>query len=446
MHPALVQIQGELRKAISQLQSTMGNDEPLGNAHNNWSFPGLTRSELVEEAQSIIDLIDQRGGDDLGSAESRIKDYVRRLTHLASQTVPNLWGNPNPGVAVYLLTLDGLRKALAPALAEDAVTKAAEAAVQLRRLATKIRGLEARLANVEPRTASLSGMVERIEKAYSAADQLPTDLESLAEAREELAAILKASAEEGTRIADTRKEASALEADLRQKQKEAGDVLERCETAYSASTSVGLAAAFTERSASLSQSMWFWVGGLIAALSLGSYFGSQQLHSLSELFRQPNAPTSVLVLNLALSLLSVGAPVWFSWLATKQVGQRFRLSEDYAFKASISRAYEGFRREAARFDKDMESRVLASALTRLDELPLRLVEAEAHGSPWHEFASSDAVKQAMRVVPGFAGQVKDLAEQGIAALATTRVKPKAPASAGPSTTSTVPTSTAANAE
>lgn len=34
------------------------------------------------------------------------------------------------------------------------------------------------------------------------------------------------------------------------------------------------------------------------------------------------------------------------------------------------------------------------------------------------------VKQAVRAVPGFAGQVKELAEKGIAALA----KPKAPAS------------------
>ncbi|MFX8523854.1 hypothetical protein ABTM10_20480, partial [Acinetobacter baumannii] len=76
----------------------------------------------------------------------------------------------------------------------------------------------------------------------------------------------------------------------------------------------------------------------------------------------------------------------------KQIGQRFRLAEDYAFKASISRAYEGFRREAARFDKDMEARLLASALTRLDELPLRLVEPTSHGSPWHELATSDTVK------------------------------------------------------
>ena len=108
--------------------------------------------------------------------------------------------------------------------------------------------------------------------------------------------------------------------------------------------------------------------------------------------------------------------MWFGWLATKQIGQRFRLAEDYAFKASISRAYEGFRREAARIDKDMEARLLASALTRFDELPLRLVEPDTHGSPWHELASSDLVKNAMRVVPGFAEQVKDLASKAVEAV------------------------------
>ena len=132
----------------------------------------------------------------------------------------------------------------------------------------------------------------------------------------------------------------------------------------------------------------------------------------------------MIVLNLLLSVLSVAAPVWFAWLATKQIGQRFRLAEDYAFKASISRAYEGFRREAARFDKDMEAKLLTSALTRLDELPLRLVETDSHGSPWHELASSDVVKQAMKAVPGFAEQVKDLASKAIVAVTPAKAQSK----------------------
>jgi len=385
--------------------------------------PGLTRAELIEEAQSIIDLIKDNGSDSVGHQDARLKDYIRRLQHLQSQTVGQLWGNAGQAVPAFMFTLGGLRKALSPALLRDGH---AEAVVKLRQLTSQLRGLESRLNGLEPRTATLTKMVERIEQAYNAADQLPTDLESLNEARQTIAELVKEASKDQEHLVNIRDQAIKLDEKLNKSTEDAEAVLERCETAYSAATSVGLAAAFGERSSALSKSMWFWVAGLILALVTGSYFGFGQLHVLSELLRVPNAATSVVVLNLFLSLLSVGAPVWFAWLATKQIGQRFRLAEDYAFKASISRAYEGFRREAARFDKEMEARLLASALTRFDELPLRLVESTSHGSPWHELASSDIVKQAMKAIPNFAGQVKDLAATAISGMGSRGAKAASP--------------------
>ncbi len=424
MHETLEELQAQLKKVIAQVKASIPAGQVFGIAHSNWSFPGLTSEELSAEAQSLIDFIDDYGVDDLGDAESVLSDYIRRIKFLHESTVPNIWGSPSAGVPTYFLTLQGLRKALTTALVRD---DHAETTSKLRKLTNQVRSLEARLKDLEPRTTSLATMVARIEDAHDAADQLPTDLASLAEAREKLQDLVRDATKDHGHIEELRGEADGLDELLRQSTKDAASVLEKCETAYSAATSVGLAAAFTERSKSLSNSMWTWVVGLVVALVAGSYFGSSQLHTLSELFKQPDVTTSVVILNLMLSLLSVGAPVWFGWLATKQIGQRFRLSEDYAFKASISRAYEGFRREAARVDKDMEARLLASALTRLDELPLRLVEPDSHGSPWHELASSDLVKDAMRAVPGFAGQVKELASKAINTL--TPTKPKAPAPA-----------------
>ena len=421
MHETLEELQAQLKKVIAQVKASIPAGQVFGIAHANWSFPGLTSEELSAEAQSLIDFIDDYGVDDLGDAESVLSDYIRRIKFLHESTVPNIWGSPSAGVPTYFLTLQGLRKALTTALVRD---DHAETTSKLRKLTNQVRSLEARLKDLEPRTTSLATMVARIEDAHDAADQLPTDLASLAEAREKLQDLVRDATKDHGHIEELRGEADGLDELLRQSTKDAASVLEKCETAYSAATSVGLAAAFTERSKSLSNSMWTWVVGLVVALVAGSYFGSSQLHTLSELFKQPDVTTSVVILNLMLSLLSVGAPVWFGWLATKQIGQRFRLSEDYAFKASISRAYEGFRREAARVDKDMEARLLASALTRLDELPLRLVEPDSHGSPWHELASSDLVKDAMRAVPGFAGQVKELASKAINTL--TPAKPKAP--------------------
>jgi hypothetical protein len=414
VHTTLTSLQAQLTQVIAQMRAHVPNDDPFGNAHSNWSFPGLTRAELIEEAQQLLDSITQYGGDSLADEHvPLLQDYVRRLKHLHSQTIPNLWGNAGQAVPTYMLTLQGLRRALTKALPIDS---GARAAASIRRVTAQVRGMEARLRELEPRTTALSGMVQRIEDAHDAADQLPADMAGLAESRVKLEALLSDATKDHGRIEHLKARAEALEADLRKSSLDANSVLERCETAYSAATSVGLAAAFSERSVSLSRSMWIWVAGLVSALVAGSHFGSTQLQSLSTLFQQPSVETGVIALNLLLSLLSIAAPVWFGWLATKQIGQRFRLAEDYAFKASISRAYEGFRREAARIDPAMEAQLLASALTRLDELPLRLVEPATPGSPWHELATSDAVKDAMRAVPGFATQVKELAARAVQAL------------------------------
>lgn len=424
MHLTLSEIQQHLGGLIAQLQATVPSDEPFGNAHGNWSFPGLTREELKEEAQSIIDLIEEQGNvDELGEYGPRLQDYTRRLQHLQQQTIPNLWNNAHQAVPAYLLTLSGLRKTLEKAFANENLQT--ESATKLRKLAAQLRAMELQLNGIAPRTVELGVMIDRIENAFNAADQLPADLDTLAEARKTIAEFERMASRDQAHVLELREKADEIDKHLKNCVREADATLERCETAYSAATSVGLAAAFSERSNSLSNSMWIWVGGLVSALAIGSYFGSNQLHALSELVKVPNASSSVIALNLFLSLLSVGAPVWFSWLATKQIGQRFRLAEDYAFKASVSRAYEGFRRETARFDKDMEARLLSSALTRLDELPLRLVETDNHGSPWHELASSDIVKQAVRTIPGFTEQVKDFADKAVGAISAGKDKQQA---------------------
>lgn len=419
MHETLEALQTELQQVITQVKATIPAGRSFGKAQNNWSFPGLTSEELAAEAQSLIDLIEENAKEDLGEAESSLEDYVQRINFLHVNTVPNIWSSAGTGVPTYLYTLQGLRKILSAALVQD---DHAEAVSKLHKLTRQVRTMEARLKDLEPRTTSLTTMVSRIESAHGAAEQLPGDLASLAEDREKLQDLVRGATKDHGRIEDLRNKADGLDEKLRQSTEDAKSVLERCETAYSAATSVGLAAAFAERSDTLSKSMWLWVGGLVVALGAGSHFGTSQLHTLSELFKQPDVGASVVILNLMLSLLSVGAPVWFGWLATKQIGQRFRLAEDYAYKASISRAYEGFRREAARIDKDMEARLLSSALTRLDELPLRLVETDSHGSPWHELASSDLVEDAMRVVPGFAGQVKELATQAMNTVTPSKAK------------------------
>lgn len=419
MHETLTKICAGLENVAARVKTTVPNENPFSN--KGWDHPGLTSGELTEEAEKIIALIKAEGGDDLGEHDARLHSYVSRLDELRDKTIGQLsGGNCVQAISAYLLTLQGLRKALDPVLTQDG---RAEAASRLKRIAKQLRGIESTLKDLDPRATELNAMIERIEQAHEAADQLPTDLDALSEARASIANLVKDATRDQGAVLLIKEATADLDSQLNEIKDDANAVLQRCETAYSAVTNVGLALAFSQRSSTLSRSMWFWTGGLVAALAAGTYFGSAQLHSLTDLFKTPDVPTSLVLLNLLLSLLSVGAPVWFAWLATKQIGQRFRLSEDYAFKAAISRAYEGFRREAARIDKDMEAKLLQSALARLDELPLRLVETDNHGSPWQELASSTMVKNAIRSVPGFSEQIKDFASKALATATVSRVHP-----------------------
>ena len=81
-------------------------------------------------------------------------------------------------------------------------------------------------------------------------------------------------------------------------------------------------------------------------------------------------------------------------------------------------------KEAERIDSEFEARLFSSALDRLEEAPLRLVEDHQHGSPLHEFANSTVVKEAMSSFPDFANRVLAMAEDGISAIKTKKSKSK----------------------
>jgi hypothetical protein len=406
--------------AIAAAVDAIGSTDPFNIAHGNWSFSGLTRTDLARMATTCVELIEVFGGNVPSKDDALLTDYVRRLNFLRMQTIPQIWGGNNAlAVQAYLSTLRGVEQALRQTFSLDKPPSKDDhlnAVLELQSLQRSIRAIESRVNQLNARSSSLDAQISVVERAHQAAEQLPTDLETLAETRAELAKLLregKADRDDMTKVLTALKDADAK---VQKSSTDAAAVLDRCEQAYRATTSQGLASAFAERSLGLAKSMWVWVGGLVVALAVGAYFGSNQLHNVAALLKEdPNRSGQAVELwiNLLLAIFSVAAPVWFAWLSTKQIGQRFRLAEDYGYKSSISKAYEGYRREAAMLDPEFQARLFSSALTRLDELPLRLVETDSHGSPWHELFASEAVQKAMKSVPGFAETVKSLAESAL---------------------------------
>lgn len=82
MHESLKNIQEKLEELNGALRSALPNDQPFGIGQGNWSFPNLSRSELVADIQSIIDLIEAEGGDDVGEQEALLSDYTSRLEQI----------------------------------------------------------------------------------------------------------------------------------------------------------------------------------------------------------------------------------------------------------------------------------------------------------------------------------------------------------------------------
>jgi hypothetical protein len=150
--------------------------------------------------------------------------------------------------------------------------------------------------------------------------------------------------------------------------------------------------------------MFLWVFGLLSALFIAGLISAERFPTiLAAVGGKPD--WGVVMANVILGAVSLAAPVWFAWVSTKQIGQRFRLSEDYGYKAALAAAYEGYRTEAARLDKSFEAQLFATALGRLDELPLRLVEKNIAGSPMHELFTSAEFKEAADKFPSLADRI-----------------------------------------
>ncbi|MGX9219116.1 hypothetical protein ACWV27_12020 [Massilia varians] len=408
----LTQICNELQQIAESIRHVIPDERPLSIVHNNWSFPGVNRSELIGRVNNLVKDIQQRGTEYSDIYVNKLISFPERLSFLRAQTVPQLWANAAVAVPSFILTLEALENALKDCLEPtDRVLKVR--AKELEKLAKIYGDIDARLKNLGSRTVDIVAVASKIENANDIIDRISADLELLQQAKNSAINAAAKSESESTLAAEARTKCDDIIKDLENVSREADEVLQKCEKAYTAATSQGLAAAFTERSEKLEFSMWIWVGGLVIALSLGGIFGSVNLIRLLEAMRTGSTSSASLALNLGLSVLSVAAPIWFAWLATKQVGQRFRLAEDYAFKASVSRAYEGYRKEATRIDATLEARLLSSALTRLEEQPLRFVEEASHGSPWQDLLSSEAVSQAVKTIPGFASSMIESAKDAV---------------------------------
>lgn len=407
MHPKVQSICKALNEFSDHAEAEanrFGADQILSD-HKGWHHPALTRNEIANiprklatelELANITD-INQLNEDQIDAAPSRIKSLQK---HNTMQYALN--GNAHQSLAALVVTLDWIRDIFEPLLdfgsPEDPRLPA--------KIRQKISKISNRVDNLDIDSKDLKKAISEIESAHKTAEELPTDIAELNKARKAVEKAL-------SRIEILAEEAEKKSDLINEQSKVASKLLKDSEDNYSISVTKGLSSSFHSRAVRLTFSMWIWVVGLLIALYFGLQTGAERLQLLSSLIAGSNPDLSLILVQSALSIVNLGAPIWFAWLSTKQISQNFKLAEDYNFKASVAKAYEGYRKEAARIDPVMEAKLLHSALNRLDEAPLRYVDEDYHSSPFQELIASPEFKKVIETVPEFKNRFLDIINKAL---------------------------------
>ncbi|ELQ6019729.1 hypothetical protein R2217_002859 [Cronobacter turicensis] len=411
MNPKLNELKEKLDNLHTALDGLQFQSDDLIDL-GAYTFPFLHSTDLVYFPKMLSEKISKMGkyepsNEDLDVIDSLIYDLDRAQPNIDHIT----HGNSSVSqTAVYSYLLSMLYISIEiNELFSFAVLKDKD--LLPKKIISRLELYHSGLASIEEKSGSIEGKIKTINEAYDAAENLPTTLKMLRDTNQEIDDLKRTSssdyseiekklklAQDGAKeIEELKDTAAKLSQDaiaeakdyLSKLRDEAQTYIDRCEEAFRTTTSKGLAGAFQDKAEKLNLSIRYWVGGLIAALIAGACVGYLRLNALETYLSNPDSSGVKLAIQLILSFLSVGAPLWFAWLSTKQIGQRFRLAEDYEFKASVSKAYEGYRREAVQLDSDFSQRLFGNALTRLEEPPLRFVEEKTHSSPIMEMLSSD---------------------------------------------------------
>lgn len=294
-------------------------------------------------------------------------------------------------------------------------------------LKNRLRALNSQLDSLEGDCENISDKVSTINSAYETAESLPAVIQDLNDAREKLLSTIKETRDDinkykneiseikayiGLAKSDSvsmRDEIRILLANTNAYAQSASSLVEQCDDALQITTTQGLAAGFDQKAKELQKSIWIWIAGLLVALAFGIVIGSSRVTEFTDALKG-DLTAGQAILHTIISIFSIGGPLWLAWISTQQINHRFKLSEDYSYKATVAKAFTGFRKISEDFNQETSERLFNSTLDRFDEMPLRLVSGKDYNSPWHEFIDSEAFKKAIDMVPSLAKEAGRFAE------------------------------------
>jgi hypothetical protein len=134
--------------------------------------------------------------------------------------------------------------------------------------------------------------------------------------------------------------------------------------------------------------------GIAAIISLGYLRYPATAALINE-----RAEIEYLLFQLLFSLATLSGPIWLSWVATKRLGKMFAISEDYAYKAAIAQAYQGYRDSVKDADPLMQQRLFATVITHLDANPVRFLSDQHPATPFQDLLQQPWMEELMAKGP-----------------------------------------------
>lgn len=270
--------------------------------------------------------------------------------------------------------------------AESAATASEAAKTRAENAAT---ASETAKGNAESAATAAKGSAESAATAANTAIEAAESVTSESEEFQTRAADAATAAETAKKAAESAAAVAGGASDSALKASEtANSKAELAAKALQLSTTTALAGAFNLKAKNAQNSQNIWAIVLVLALAAAVYIGALRFSSIVELSHElakQGELFTALIIPVLLSILSIGAPVWLAWMASKMVSKYFYLSEDYAYKAATAAAYMGFKEQAEGLDPILGERLFAAAITQLDANPLRLFDSTNHaGSPLND--------------------------------------------------------------
>lgn len=374
-----------------------------------WIHPPMTQVDLADKIKRLRRYVERSNFVLTNIARMKARQLRKDFTDWSNEPLSNLYTNNAINVCYSLDCLLDASYTFLKSIEDVSTIEDLQTKYEKER--ARLDALRFRLDSALSNTGNIDEVIEKIQEADKTAQSLPETMASLRRARNEAAHHLSVTKRTIEDLEQHDKSIKELYAELQHHNEEASETLKKCEEVLASATSAGLAHAFNERKEELQEKGKNWTYALVASLCLtvvAVWWRADAIFAFLDKSRQMDS--IAFVANFFISIAFVGAPIWFAWLATKQVGYYFRLSEDYGFKAAVSTSYEGFRNQAARFDEDLERKVLDSTLNRYDESPLRFVDERVVGSPYHEILTSKDFKEAVKTIPGFVYDVMDFSK------------------------------------